>query len=120
MRAITILPANPNSIRLVDVPEPPAADGALLVEALALGVCGTDREIIAGEYGAAPDGHDRLILGHESLGRVIAAPEESGLRPAIMWSASCAIPIRCPARPARPANGTCAATGNTPSTASRD
>ena len=34
---------------------------------------GTDREIIAGDYGEAPDGHPRLILGHESLGRVLEA-----------------------------------------------
>ena len=81
MRAITVLPETPNSIRLDDVPEPPSTDGSVLVQALALGVCGTDREIIAGEFGEAPDGHDRLILGHESLGRVIAAPEESDLAP---------------------------------------
>ncbi|MGH3822679.1 MAG: alcohol dehydrogenase catalytic domain-containing protein [Pseudonocardiaceae bacterium] len=42
------------------------------------GLCGTDREIAAGEYGWAPPGHDRLILGHESLGRVRAAPAGSG------------------------------------------
>jgi threonine dehydrogenase-like Zn-dependent dehydrogenase len=79
LRAITISPALPNSLRLDDVPEPPAADGALLVESLTLGVCGTDREIIAGEYGAAPDGQDRLILGHESLGRVLQAPDQCDL-----------------------------------------
>ncbi len=65
MRAITVHPQNPNSIELQEVGEPPEAEGALLVETLALGVCGTDREIIAGHYGEAPDGHARLILGHE-------------------------------------------------------
>jgi threonine dehydrogenase-like Zn-dependent dehydrogenase len=79
MRAITVHPQNQNSIELQEVGEPPETEGALLVEALALGVCGTDREIIAGEYGEAPDGHARLILGHESLGRVLAAPEDCGL-----------------------------------------
>ena len=41
----------------------------MLVRALALGICGTDREIIAGDYGWAPPGSERLIIGHESLGR---------------------------------------------------
>ena len=39
-----------------------------------LGVCGTDREIVSGAYGEAPPGSDRLVLGHESYGEVIAAP----------------------------------------------
>jgi threonine dehydrogenase-like Zn-dependent dehydrogenase len=76
LRAITVLPENANSIEMRDVPEPAPTEGALLVEAIALGVCGTDREIIAGEYGEAPDGRERLILGHESLGRVLEAPDD--------------------------------------------
>ena len=67
MRAITILPGVPNSAKLEDVPEAPKGDGAILVDTIALGVCGTDHEIVAGHYGEAPDGHERLILGHESL-----------------------------------------------------
>ncbi len=43
-----------------------------------MGVCGTDREIVAAEYGWAPPARDRLVLGHESLGRVREAPPESG------------------------------------------
>ena len=39
-----------------------------------MGICGTDHEIIAGEYGEAPPGEDRLIIGHESLGRVLEDP----------------------------------------------
>jgi len=74
VHALTVLPGKPDSISLDDVPPPPVADGAILVRALALGVCGTDREIVAGEYGAAPPGQQKLILGHESLGRVIEAP----------------------------------------------
>jgi glucose 1-dehydrogenase len=74
MRAITVLPGKAGSARLADVDEPPASDGPVLVEAVSLGVCGTDREIVRGEYGAAPPGRDRLVLGHESLGRVIEAP----------------------------------------------
>jgi threonine dehydrogenase-like Zn-dependent dehydrogenase len=80
LRAITVHPLKANSIELRDVPEPAPGHGTLLVEAIALGVCGTDREIIAGDYGAAPDGDDRLILGHESLGRVLEAPDDCGLK----------------------------------------
>jgi glucose 1-dehydrogenase len=99
LRAIKVLPETPNSIRLDDVPEPPATDGAVLVQALALGVCGTDREIIAGEFGEAPVGHDRLILGHESLGRVIAAPKESDLAPGdhVVGIVRHPDPLPCPA-----------------------
>lgn len=79
MRAITVLPQVANSARLDDVPEPSLADGSILVRSLALGVCGTDREIVAGEYGAAPAGHERLVLGHESLGLVEEAPAGCGL-----------------------------------------
>jgi glucose 1-dehydrogenase len=81
MRAVTILPGVPHSARLDDVPEPRAEDGAILVRTLALGVCGTDHEILEGLYGTAPPGEQRLILGHESLGIVEEAPKESGFAP---------------------------------------
>ncbi|HVV80811.1 MAG TPA: glucose 1-dehydrogenase [Pseudolabrys sp.] len=74
MRAITVEPGTANSIKLEEI-APPKADGALLVRALALGVCGTDRDIIDGHYGWAPPGARRLVLGHESLGEVEQAPQ---------------------------------------------
>jgi len=78
MRAVTLIPGKPDSLRLQEVGEPPEAQGSVLVRALALGVCGTDRELIDGLYGEASHGRERLVLGHESLGRVITAPAESG------------------------------------------
>ncbi len=36
-----------------------------------MGVCGTDVEIAGGLYGWPPPGRERLVLGHESLGRVM-------------------------------------------------
>jgi threonine dehydrogenase-like Zn-dependent dehydrogenase len=78
MRALTVTPGVAGSALLVDLPEPSPEPGTLLVQGLALGVCGTDLEIIRGEYGWAPPGRDRLILGHESLGRVLDAPPGSG------------------------------------------
>ena len=79
MRAITVQPGQTGSLRVQDVPEPAPGDGAVLVQGVALGVCGTDREIAAGEYGWAPEGRERLVLGHESLGRVLEAPADAGV-----------------------------------------
>src|SRR6187399_1240900 len=78
MRALTILPLQPATARLDEVPDPPLQDGPLLVHTLAIGVCGTDRELIDGDYGAAPAGRERLIIGHESLGVIEEAPADSG------------------------------------------
>ncbi len=77
MRALTVAPGLADSARLEELLEPERRAGSLLVQGLALGVCGTDLEIVRGEYGWAPDGRDRLILGHESLGRVIDSPPGS-------------------------------------------
>lgn len=74
MRALVVRPGSGGGAELATIAEPPAEEGAVLVQALALGVCGTDREIVRCEYGASPPGEDRLVLGHESLGRVLAAP----------------------------------------------
>jgi len=71
MKAITVEPKKPESARLEDVPEPDIKNGSVLVEAVAVGVCGTDVEIASGKYGWAPPGKSRLVLGHESLGRVL-------------------------------------------------
>jgi threonine dehydrogenase-like Zn-dependent dehydrogenase len=79
MRAIIVTPGSPHSAELVDWPEPRHADGEVLVETIAVGVCGTDAEIIEGLYGSAPPGEQRLVLGHESLGRVLEAPPDTGL-----------------------------------------
>jgi threonine dehydrogenase-like Zn-dependent dehydrogenase len=81
MRALTVEPGHANSLRLDTVPEPPLGDGCVLVETLAIGICGTDHEILSGQYGWAPPGEARLIIGHESLGRVLEAPPRSGLAP---------------------------------------
>jgi len=79
MRALTVIPGVPNSARLDDIPEPSDSDGAVLVHTLMIGVCGTDRDIVSGRYGSSPPGRERLVLGHESLGRVLSAPAESGI-----------------------------------------
>ena len=78
MRALTVHPLRAGSLEISDVADPMPGPGELLVDGLALGVCGTDREIAGGEYGWAPPGRSRLVLGHESFGRVRSAPAGSG------------------------------------------
>ena len=80
MKAITVEPKKPGSARYEDFPEPDGLEGSILVEAVAVGVCGTDVEIVEGKYGWAPPGKSRLVLGHESLGRVIDPGPRSSLK----------------------------------------
>src|SRR5215472_1290443 len=86
MKAIAVLPGRPNTIHLRDVPKPRLQDvphgRGVLVKILRVGVDGTDKEINAAEYGAAPAGDDYLILGHESFGQVEAVgPNVTELKP---------------------------------------
>ena len=120
MKAITVLPHTPGSASLDDIPEPDLRDGSVLVEAIAVGVCGTDVEIVEGKYGWAPPGKARLVLGHESLGHVIDPGSASAFREGDLVVGIVRRPDpRCRARTARLVNGTCAATASTPSAASR-
>jgi threonine dehydrogenase-like Zn-dependent dehydrogenase len=80
MKALTVAPGTPDTAAVEEVPDPSRGPGDVLVEGVAVGVCGTDGEILSGRYGWAPPGRDRLVLGHESLGRVVQAPEGSPLR----------------------------------------
>ncbi len=81
MKALTVRVGAVGSARLEDLPEPERRGDELLVSGIAIGVCGTDREIVAGVYGSAPPGRDRLVLGHESLGRVLEAPSGTAFSP---------------------------------------
>jgi glucose 1-dehydrogenase len=80
MKAITVEPKKPDTARWEEVEEPDARQGSILVETIAVGVCGTDVEIIEGKYGWPPPGKARLILGHESLGRVLEADSADSLK----------------------------------------
>jgi threonine dehydrogenase-like Zn-dependent dehydrogenase len=76
MKAIAVSPGKPDTMHLRDVPVPSLDDmptgRGVLVKVLRVGVDGTDKEINAAEYGAAPPGDDYLITGHESFGRVVS------------------------------------------------
>src|ERR1700747_1316030 len=76
MKAISVFPGKPNSVHVADLPKPsldqvPNGRG-VLVKVLRVGVDGTDKEINAAEYGAAPAGFNFLVIGHEGFGRVEA------------------------------------------------
>ena len=82
MRALTVQPGAAGKgasipVSVEELPDPSPGEGELLVRGLGIGICGTDREIIGGHYGWAPPGSSRLVLGHESLGRVVSAPAGS-------------------------------------------
>src|SRR6266568_4269320 len=79
MKAISVFPGKPNSVHVADLPKPsldqvPNGRG-VLVKVLRVGVDGTDKEINAAEYGAAPPGFDFLVIGHEGFGVVEAVGE---------------------------------------------
>jgi D-arabinose 1-dehydrogenase-like Zn-dependent alcohol dehydrogenase len=110
MKAITVEPKKSGSAQLENVSEPDLRSGSVLVEAIAVGVCGTDVEITEGKYGWAPTGESRLILGHESLGRVLDPGSSSSLKKGV--------PIPSRVRTVPWVSGTCAATVSTPRGAS--
>jgi threonine dehydrogenase-like Zn-dependent dehydrogenase len=76
---MTVRPGKGNSAAVGEVPEPPVADGSILVEGLLTGICGTDIELVSGAFGSGRPGADTLVIGHESLGRVLEAPVGTGL-----------------------------------------
>lgn len=79
MKACTVAPGDPSTAGVEDIADPPATDGDVVVDGLLVGVCGTDVEITQKGYGEPPPGHRRLVLFHESLGRVVSAPAGAGL-----------------------------------------
>jgi len=81
VRAMTVVPGEKGTAGVKDVPEPDKREGAVLVRGIALGICGTDREIADGAYGTPPPGETTLIIGHEGLGEVLEAPSGSGFAP---------------------------------------
>jgi len=82
MRAVAVVPGNPGSLHVrEDAPEPSPQPGEAVVRVADAGVCGTDAEINQGLYGRAPAGSPYLILGHENLGFVETAPDDSPVSP---------------------------------------
>ena len=71
MKAVAVFPKY-REITLIDQEEPRITrPGEVKLRMLEVGICGTDKEICAFEYGTPPPGADYLIIGHESLGTVV-------------------------------------------------
>jgi threonine dehydrogenase-like Zn-dependent dehydrogenase len=82
VKALAVYRSNGSGVRVIDVPKPeldqiPDGRGAL-VRVLRVGVDGTDKEILRGEYGMPPPGEDFLISGHESFGVIEAVGPNAG------------------------------------------
>src|SRR5437868_13250411 len=75
MKAISVFPGKANSVHLADLDRPSLEDVSngrgVKVKVLRVGVDGTDKEINAAEYGAAPPGDEYLVTGHECFGQVV-------------------------------------------------
>ena len=71
MKAIAVMPQI-KEVAIINQPEPKIVSLTdVKLRMLEAGVCGTDREICAFEYGTPPAGSEQLVIGHESLGEVI-------------------------------------------------
>lgn len=86
MKAIAVIPGKSGSVHLAEMPRPSVNEIAngrgVLVKVLRVGVDGTDKEINAAEYGAAPEGYNFLVIGHESFGQVEeVGPNVTEVRP---------------------------------------
>jgi len=95
MRAVTAVPGVPGSIHLEQRPESTAADDEFLVRSLLVGLCGTDREMLE----RTPPDTKPLVMGHESLGVVVAKPATGAITVGslVVGVIRSACAARCPA-----------------------
>jgi glucose 1-dehydrogenase len=96
--------AFPESVapRFVELPEPaPPGVGQVLCRTLELGICGTDREILASAQPWTAPGAEFLVLGHECLARVVAV----GPGVASVRAGDLVVPLVRRARPLPPGEG---------------
>lgn len=77
--------------------EPPGPRDGVLVGMIAVGVCGTDHEILAGDFGSPPPGRDRMVLGHENLGRVLEGTGHVATGDLVVGIVRRPDPVPCPA-----------------------
>ena len=65
MKAVAVFPGKPNTVHLAELAQPTVREipngRGVLVKVLRVGVDGTDKEINAAEYGAAPEGFDAAL-----------------------------------------------------------
>ncbi|MCC2685199.1 MAG: glucose dehydrogenase [Paenibacillaceae bacterium] len=84
-------------IAVVEVDRPSiASSGQAMVRVLCVGLDGTDKDILKEHYGEPPQGESELTTGHESLGVVEEAGDQSGLAPGDLVTALVRRPCRDP------------------------
>lgn len=71
MKAVVKTSPEPGNVEFMDVPEPKAGAGQVVIAVKAAGICGTDIHIYKSEYLIRPP----VILGHEFSGEVAATGE---------------------------------------------
>jgi threonine dehydrogenase-like Zn-dependent dehydrogenase len=95
--SVAVRPRAPRSLHLIDIPLPPLGPDDVLVRVKEVGYCGTDREIIEGHFGSAPDGFASLVIGHETLGMVETVGSNiSTLHPGDLVTSTARRPCDCP------------------------
>ena len=78
MKAIAVIPGK-REVKLIQQEEPRVTSTSQVkLRMLEAGVCGTDKEICAFQYGTPPQGCDYLVIGHESLGEVVEVDVPDG------------------------------------------
>lgn len=82
MKAAAVFPGK-RSKGLAEIDEPGVTTPkGVKLRILRIGVCGTDREICAFDYGDPPAGSEYLVLGHECIGEVVEVGSEvTALKP---------------------------------------
>ncbi|HLJ13182.1 MAG TPA: glucose 1-dehydrogenase [Bryobacteraceae bacterium] len=76
MKAVAVFPSQ-RRFDVISHPEPTlTSPSQLKIRMLDVGICGTDKEIVAFEYGTPPERSEYLIIGHESLGQVMEVGEK--------------------------------------------
>lgn len=76
MKVITLNPQT-KQLRLEERPEPQIkGDHDVKLKILEVGICGTDREEVAGGRAFPPPGEAEIVLGHESIAEVVAVGQK--------------------------------------------
>src|SRR5207245_9135069 len=91
MKAVAVFPGT-KTVKIVEHEAPRLSQpDQVMLRVLDIGICGTDREICSFEYGTPPEGHDYLVIGHESLAQV----EEVGSAVGRLKSGDLVLPTVC-------------------------
>ena len=96
MKAIVVKPGIKDSVHMREVPDPKLKPDQVAVRMIRAGLCATDAEICDGVFGAAPEGDEYLILGHENFGVVEQVGKRAkGFKAGDLVVATVRRPCRC-------------------------